>query len=206
VPVAQPTGSAAGTPKPGNAANCEFQGTVSYRLNGAEQWPADAAKKITEAMDGALFYYNCYSALTHKLVINYRDGVKTAEGNVDGQITFGSDRAYMTLRAALHEVGHTMGVGYSPWINEVGEKKSSADSSGRWVGKAVVALMMSLPADQRDKGDEAQRNYITLDGQHFWPYGLNYESEYKSEWSLINHVRVVAAMAADKAEYRANRK
>jgi hypothetical protein len=175
-------------------------------LNGSAQWPADVAKKIGEAMEGAIFYYNCYSSLTHKLVINYRDGVKTAEGNVDGQITFGSDKAYMTLRAAMHEIGHTMGVGYSPWVNELAEKKMPSDNSGRWVGKAVVDLMLNLPADQRDKGDETQRNYITLDGQHFWPYGLNYENEYKSEWSLINHVRIVAAMNVDKAEYRASHK
>lgn len=35
------------------------------------------------------------------------------------------------------------------------------------------------------------------DSQHFWPYGLNYESEVKSEQDLIIHCQVVEAMYQD---------
>ena len=74
---------------------------------------------------------------------------------------------------------------------------------GRWVGPAVVALMRNLPASERDADAFSQRDFITGDGQHFWPYGLNQAAEHQSEWSLINHVRIVAAMNEDKAAYRA---
>jgi hypothetical protein len=67
----------------------------------------------------------------------------------------------------------------------------------------VVEFIMNLPADQRDPDDAPPLTYITCDTQHFWPYGLNYPSEHKSEWSLINNVRIVAAMQLDKQAYLA---
>jgi len=171
------------------AGGCLHSGTVTYRLNGSETWPQDVLERLTTAMDEAIHYYNCYSDLDHELTVNYDPGVPTAQANVDGWITFGNDRNYMVVATAMHEVGHAMGVGYSPW--------SELLVDGRWVGESVVSVISSLPPEQRDP-DEGQRDYITADTQHFWPYGLNYASEHVSEWSLINHVRIVAAMRVDK--------
>jgi hypothetical protein len=175
---------------------CPYQGSVTYRLNDVESWPADVQQRLTTAMDEATFYYNCYSELTKSLTINYNPGVPTAEGNVDGVISFGSNPSYMVTATAMHEIGHTLGVGYAPW--------SELIQDGRWTGAAVNALMSALPADQRDPDTYSQRTYITCDNQHFWPYGLNQASEHQSEWSLINHVRVVAAMNEDKLRARGN--
>ena len=56
------------------------------------------------------------------------------------------------------------------------------------------------------KGEKAQALLKEIDGpeaelhgdsQHFWPYGLNYASEVKSEQDLINHARIVEAMYQD---------
>ncbi len=58
-----------------------------------------------------------------------------------------------------------------------------------------LTLLASLPEDEQDP---VEPNFITADSQHFWPYGLDYASEHKSEWSLINHVRIVNAMNLDK--------
>lgn len=145
-------------------------------------------------MDDAVYYYNCYSNLNKALTINYKPDVPTAEGNVDGWISFGNDRNYMQVATAMHEIGHTMGVGYAPW--------SELIRDGKWVGPNVVELMTNLPSNERDSDMYSQRTYITCDAQHFWPYGLNQASEHQSEWSLINHVRIVAAMNADKATVR----
>jgi hypothetical protein len=145
-------------------------------------------------MDEAVHYYNCHSDLSKSLTINYRPGVPTAEGNVDGVISFGDNTSYMVVATAMHEIGHTLGVGYAPW--------SELIQDGRWMGAAVNELMSQLPANERDSDMYSQRTYITCDNQHFWPYGLNQASEHQSEWSLINHVRVVAAMNADKAAAR----
>jgi hypothetical protein len=173
---------------------CVHHGNVSYTLNNPEAWPDDVVQKLTAALDEAIYYYNCYSDLTKALNINYKPDVPTAEGNVDGWISFGSDRNYMQTATTMHEIGHTMGVGYAPWSEFI--------QDGKWTGPAVVEFMTNLPAEQRDPDMYSQRTYITCDTQHFWPYGLNQASEHQSEWSLINHVRIVAAMNVDKDSVR----
>lgn len=169
---------------------CPFSGGVTYQLNSPEEWPEEARTLIAEAMDEAVFYYNCYADLEKHITVNYNSGVPTAEANVDGWLSFGSNTEYMQTATAMHEVAHTLGVGYYPW--------SELIVDGSWVGSAVDALMNSIPADERDPDMYAQRTYITCDSQHFWPYGLNQASEHQSEWSLINHVRIVAAINEDK--------
>lgn len=173
---------------------CEFSGNVRYRINDPASFPPDALEKLTKALEQAIYYYNCYSDLSHSLTINYKPSVRTAEGNVDGVISFGSNQGYMVVATVMHEIGHTMGVGYAPW--------SQLIQDGRWMGPNVNELMTNLPANERDPDSYSQRTYITCDEQHFWPYGLNQASEHQSEWSLINHVRVVAAMNKDKDAFR----
>ncbi len=183
----------AGVAGSAGADGCPASGSVVYVLSGAETWPQDVVTRITAAMDEAVWYYNCYSNLSHYLTVDYRTNPDlTAQANVDGWMTFGPNPAYMVLPTAMHEIGHTMGVGYWPWRDELAE-------DGHWIGRNVVEFMASLTPEQTDP-DAA--DYITADAMHFWPYGLNYASEYVSEWSLINHVRVVAAMNADKEAYR----
>lgn len=172
---------------------CAFSGHIQYAFNGEANWPADVVQLLTEAMDGAVYYYNCYADLTKSLTINFDPGVETAQGNVDGWISFGNSRSYMVVATAMHEVAHTLGVGYYPWVELMDD--------GLWVGPAVNAFMKKLPPEQRDPDEYSQRDYIRGDGQHFWPYGLNQASEHQSEWSLINHVRIVAAMQLDKQAF-----
>lgn len=180
-------------PDPPFDATCPFSGGVRYRLNGAEAWPPDVRDRLVTAMDAAVGYYNCYAELSHELTVNYNPGVPTAEANVDGWMSFGSNRAYMVVATAMHEVGHTLGVGYFPWRELIVD--------GRWTGPAVIDVITRLPAAERDPDAFSQRDYITADAQHFWPYGLNQAAEHQSEWSLINHVRLVAAMQRDKRAY-----
>ena len=179
----------------GGASECEFSGNVRYQFNQPGGWPSEVVELLTTAMDGATYYYNCYADLDKELTINYDPGVPTAQGNVDGWISFGDDRAYMVVATAMHEVAHTLGVGYSPWAELIDD--------GTWTGPAVVEFMTNLPADQRDPDMYSQRTYITCDTQHFWPYGLNQAAEHQSDWSLINNVRIVSAMQRDKQAYLA---
>ncbi len=173
---------------------CPRSGSVTYELNNPEAWPSDVVMLITQAMDDAVYYYNCYSDLSKSITVNYNTGVPTAEANVDGWLSFGANKSYMQVATAMHEVSHTLGVGYFPWTELM--------SDGQWVGPHVDELMNSIPANERDVDEYSQRTYIRGDGQHFWPYGLNQASEHQSEWSLINHVRIVAAMNQDKAAYQ----
>jgi len=175
------------------ADGCPFSGHVTYQLNEAESWPSDVTPLITAAMDGALEQYNCYADLTKSITVNYNPGVPTAEANVDGWLSFGANKSYMQVATAMHEVAHTLGVGYYPWAELM--------QDGRWIGPHVDAFMTNLPADERDPDMYSQRTYITGDSQHFWPYGLNQASEHQSDFSLINHVRIVAAMQLDKQAF-----
>ena len=179
----------------GNAADaeCPFEGGVTYELNGSGAWPFEVVELITQAMDEATYYYNCYADLEKSITVNYNPGVPTAEANVDGWLSFGADQGYMQVATAMHEIAHTLGVGYYPWTELM--------EDGRWIGPNVDAFMTSLPAEERDPDEYSQRTYIRGDAQHFWPYGLNQASEYQSEWSLINHVRIVAAIQRDKLAY-----
>jgi len=177
----------------GQASGCEFSGHVEYELNNPESWPSDVTPLITAAMDGAMEWYNCYADLTKSITVNYNPGVPTAEANVDGVLSFGSNKSYMQVATAMHEVAHTLGVAYYPW--------SELIVDGVWTGPNVDAFMTNLPAEERDPDMYSQRDYITCDSQHFWPYGLNQASEHQSDWSLINNVRIVAAMQLDKQAY-----
>lgn len=173
---------------------CPFSGTVEYRLNGADTWPEGVRETLNAAMSEGVALYNCYSDLSHELTVNYNPGVPTAEANVDGWMSFGSNQGYMVVATVMHEIAHTMGVGFFPWTELV--------EDGRFVGASVVELMASIPPEQRDPDNFSQRDYITADTQHFWPYGLNQAGEHQSEWSLINHVRIVAAIVEDKQRFR----
>src|SRR5690606_24831050 len=131
--------------------------------------------------------------LTKSITVNYNTGVPTAEANIDGWLSFGSNTSYMQVATAMHEISHTLGVGYYPWTELLDD--------GRFTGAAVSEFMENIPAEERDPDQYSQRTYITGDSQHFWPYGLNQASEHQSEWSLINHVRIVAAIQTDKQAY-----
>ena len=133
-------------------------------------------------MNEAVRYYNCYTSLEKQLTVNYNPGVPTAEANIDGWMSFGTDRTYMVLPTAMHEISHTLGVGYYTF-------SQMTDSSGYWTGTNANAALASIP-NPRDTRLHADR-------QHFWPYGLNYASEYENEDDLINHCRIVSAIRTD---------
>jgi hypothetical protein len=82
----------------------------------------------------------------------------------------------------MHEIGHTLGVGTAPnW------PKLSVD--GLFIGETAIAQLRAITG----KSDDV----LHSDTQHFWPYGLNYESEAKSTADLVDHCLMVTAMRKD---------
>jgi hypothetical protein len=139
-----------------------------------------AYAKIRMAMDKAIEKYNCYTNLSREVRASYDPGVATADGNPNGNIRFGSD-ASMHFVTAMHELGHVFGVGapqYKPLVQ-----------NGVFTGPLATAEM------RRVSGDPAAT--VKSDGTHFWPYGLNYVNEYKSETDLVNHCAIVVAIRKD---------
>src|SRR5688572_11649891 len=164
-----------GTPDAGPV--CPASGDVRYTLaRSTAPTPdeQDAYERITEAMDEALVFYNCYTNLSLELRVAYVPSVPTADGNVDGSMRFGS-RASMNSTTAMHEIGHTAGVGgprYQPLI-----------AGGVYTGESATAVLRELTGDPSAE--------LHGDAQHFWPYGLNYTSEVSSDEDLIRHCRIV---------------
>lgn len=165
--------------------SCVPTGNVTFTLAKSASPTADeqsAYDEITCAMTAAVAYYNCNTSITKKLNVTYVPSVQTADGNFNGSIRFGSDRSYMKCATSMHEIGHTLGVGTAPnW------SKLSVD--GDFNGDAATTQLRAITG----KADDV----VHSDTQHFWPYGLNYESEAKSTADLVNHCLMVTAIHED---------
>jgi hypothetical protein len=170
-----------GTPDAGSA--CPRSGNVRYTL-ARSMAPTpderDAYERITRAMDEALVFYNCYTNLSLELRVAYVPSVATADGNVNGSMRFGS-RASMNSITAMHEVGHTAGVG--------GPRFQPLIQAGVYTGARATLLLRELTGDPSAE--------LHGDTQHFWPYGLNFTSEVSSDEDLIRHCLIVDAVQAD---------
>ena len=157
---------------------------VEYTLHKSEnptEDELDAYQRITTVMDSAVYLYNKYTNLSKYINVYYAPGVPTAEASSNGDLRFGKERSYMFVGTAMHEMAHTMGMGTTS------EYKAMMDG-GVFKGEKAQALLKEID------GPEAE---LHGDSQHFWPYGLNYASEVKSEQDLINHARIVEAMYQD---------
>lgn len=160
------------------------EGHVTYTLHKSENPTADeldAYERITTVMDSAVYLYNKYTNLRKFINVYYAPGVPTAEASSNGDLRFGSERSYMFVGTAMHEMAHTMGMGTTS------EYKAMMDG-GVFKGEKAQALLKEID------GPDAE---LHGDSQHFWPYGLNYASEVHSEQDLINHARIVDAMYQD---------
>ncbi|OTB02079.1 hypothetical protein M426DRAFT_74860 [Hypoxylon sp. CI-4A] len=139
---------------------------------------SDAYTKIEAAMKLAVARYSKWTDASKTIKVYYAPGVPTAEASYNGDLRFGSDRAYMTERTAMHEIAHTLGVGQTAAFDQ----KCAANN---W--PTATPLLQSFD------GAGAK---INCGGGHFWPYGLNYETEW-SETNGDRHVQMVDAMLAD---------
>lgn len=187
-PTAAMGGSAAaGTGAPGT--DCPHSGHISYTIAKAPNPTATeqaAYDKIKAAMDKALSYYNCYADITKNIQASYVPSVQTADGNINGSLRFGSNTMYMDYRTCMHEISHTVGIGQaSNW--------SSMISNGLFTGSNANAQLKAINDALAMPGD----GKLHADAQHFWPYGINQQSEVKSEADLIAHCQMVVAIRMD---------
>lgn len=151
---------------------------VTYTLHKSANPTADeqdAYKRITTVMDSAVKLYNTYSNLSKFINVYYAPGVPTAEASSNGDLRFGENRSYMVVPTAMHEMGHTMGIGTTQEYWDVCK-------DGVFRNDKVQAKLREMD------GPDAE---LHCDSQHIWPYGLNRASEVSSEKDLINHVILV---------------
>ena len=154
------------------------EGHVTYTLHKSENPTADeldAYERITTVMDSAVYLYNKYTNLRKFINVYYAPGVPTAEASSNGDLRFGSERSYMFVGTAMHEMAHTMGMGTTTDYRNMFK-------DGVFQGQKAQALLKEID------GPDAE---LHGDSQHFWTYGLNCASEVHSEQDLINHARIV---------------
>ena len=160
------------------AADDKVKAHLKYQLSGgSDKWPEDRKKRITEAMDAAVEFYNKNGVFKKTVTANNSPGTPTADANYDGWINFGGS---INRRVALHEIGHTLGIGtHGNWQANI--------KDGKWTGKHALEQLREF--DGKDA-------VLSCDRMHFWPYGLNFDNESSKENDL-RHVLMVAAMRKD---------
>ena len=162
-------------------------GHVTYTLRrpqGVAEDQQQILDQIDQSMKIAVAYYNRYTKLRKHVTVVYHPSIPTADGNINGAIRVGGCRNTRTL---MHELGHVMGVGqHRAW------GKLAVDH--QWRGGHANKLLQEFTGDPNAQ--------LHCDRLHFWPYGLNYDRELKSEEDMIRHARLVEAIVEDLAHAR----
>ena len=111
-------------------------------------------------MQNVVNRYNAFGDFgNYNIYVYYNAGIPTAQANYLGSIGFGG--TYPNERVAMHETAHYLGSGTtSQWAGLM--------TGGSWDGAIATALIKQFDGEQE---------YLHGDTQHFWPYGLNYDSE-----------------------------
>lgn len=159
-------------------------GAVTYTLQKSASPSADeldAYAKIQKAMDSAIQHYNTHTNLRKTLTVQYNTGVATADASFGGNIRFGANRSYMQVGTAMHEIAHTIGIGTTA-------EYKALIVDGVYTGKQATSVLKEI---------DGSTAVLKGDAQHFWPYGINFESEVKGLATLMNHCRVVQAIHQD---------
>ncbi len=157
------------------------KGAITYKLSGgSEKWPADRRRKIVAAMEEAIAFLNKHGNFKKEVTANNSPGTPTADANIDGWINWGGT---INRRVAIHEIAHTLGIGtHHKWQENI--------KDGLWTGKHAIEQLREF--DGKDA-------VLHADRMHFWPYGLNQDSESSKENDL-RHIKLVEAMRKDMGE------
>lgn len=159
-------------------------GAVTYTLQKAASPTADeldAYARIQKAMDSAIWYYNTQTNLRKTLTVQYNTDIATADASFSGNIRFGAGRSYMQVGTAMHEIAHTIGIGTTA-------EYKALIVNGMYTGKLATSALQAI---------DGPTAVLKGDAQHFWPYGINFESEVKGVTTLVSHCKIVQAIHQD---------
>ncbi len=163
------------------------KGTTTYNM--VSGFPDADRTRVDAAMKSAVEYYNSYTSIKGLgLTVNYGSGTPTAEASYGGWMRFGPSSSYQQTGTALHEMGHTIGVGqHWYWTNTTG---SPLKVSGKWQGYRANDLLNFM-----DGSSGAQ---MAGDGTHSWPYGINGAHEdLGTEWLYTMNALITQGLGED---------
>lgn len=141
-------------------------GNVTYQLQGSVTNSGENYPRIASAVESGVFYYNQLTSISGlHLWVNYHPGTPTAEASYGGYMQFGANPSYQRTGTTLHEMNHTIGVGqHWIWYGPSSPLRESG-SGGRWLGERANQVLQFL--------DNNPNAFMTGDGIHMWPYGIN---------------------------------
>ena len=150
---------------------------LAFNVGGT--WDTDARRSAAvAALQLVVDRYNAFGTFGNgNVYVYYSSGIPTAQASYNGSMGFGG--TWPAERVAMHEMAHYLGLPSGSW--------STLFATGTWSGAMAGRLVR-----QFDGEDAALRG----DTMHFWPYGLNYDSE-GSEINKQRQVAVVYGMRAD---------
>ncbi len=162
---------------------------LTFSLEGVAGWPSQAHyNAAVSAASAAIDRYNDYgnfNNINSHVYIYYDAGIPTAQANFGGSVGFGG--TYPAERVMMHEMAHFLGLPNWASGGWNGTGPGSMMEGGSWRGGIANQLVHQFD------GDGAT---LRGDGAHFWPYGLNFDSE-GSEINKQRQVAMVYAMRAD---------
>lgn len=140
------------------------KGTVSYSLDGGLS--GEHRTRVDEAMASAVDYFNNLTSIKgHRLNVYFGSGTPTAEASYGGYMRFGPSASYQRTGTALHEMGHTIGVGqHSLWYGPSSPLRETG-SRGNWLGERANKVVQFF--------ENNTTGTLTGDNTHMWPYGIN---------------------------------
>lgn len=161
-------------------------GKMTYTFNKAQNPTAEqlaAYDRLQMPVDSATWYINNFTSTTKHVYLNYDPGVPTADANNEGWMRFGASTGVQNIRTMLHEMNHTLGTGTSSWW-------TGKIVGGKYQGQHVNALLKKIQNSSADV-------QLSGDSQHWWPYGLNQNSEVTSSWDYVYNCLIIEAMRKD---------
>lgn len=161
------------------------KGHITYTFNKATNPTAEqlaAYGRMQIAIDSAIWYIENYTSASKHVWLNYDPGVPTADANNEGWMRFGANSGFQNLRTMLHEMDHTLGTGTTSW----------------WSGKIVAGKFQGTYTNELlGKIQNIASVQLNGDSQHWWPYGLNQNSEVSSSWDYVYNCILIEAMRKD---------
>ncbi|RYF24950.1 MAG: hypothetical protein EOO42_04760 [Flavobacteriales bacterium] len=162
------------------------KGNITYTFNKSANPSSselEAYARLQIAIDSATWYLTNFTSATKHVWLNYVDGVPTADANNEGWMRFGTNSGFQNIRTMLHEMNHTFGTGTSTWWN-------SKIVGGKFQGQHTNDLLQKIQKS-------ATAVQLSGDTQHWWPYGLNQNSEVTSSWDYVYNAILMEAMRKD---------
>lgn len=163
------------------------KGNIGYWFDGG--LTGDNRTRVEAAIKSAVEYWNTHTSIRGlNLTVNYGSGTPTAEASYGGWMRFGPSASYQQTGTALHEMGHTIGVGTHQYWNNT--SSSPLKVGGVWLGERATQVVRFLENDASAT--------LRGDATHMWPYGINGAHEDTgSELLYIGNSLITQAVAED---------